>query len=256
MNLSPLRAIVVTTCVLALCGDASAQRELRVHLAQANNDSPYAFVRAKFEPGELSDPWAVRFFDDKGSEIPYFVWDAVTWGVARKGRADWGESCALLNHAAGALPEVTEARSDKLRWAKKQLPELGAKLEEQDRAAKKAPDSICAVMYVLRHRVPPFAKERLTLKIYPIKQAEPKGRTWKDGKGESMAVQQGGLELQGLPDQLAVVWKGKEICRSAGIQAGGWTDTVSHADRSRPFTIDVSEGIITKVAITAQTKGR
>ncbi len=39
---------------------AGAPRELKVHVAQANNNSPYTFVHAKFEPGEVAVPWAVR----------------------------------------------------------------------------------------------------------------------------------------------------------------------------------------------------
>ena len=64
------------------------RHQLTVHLVQANNDSSYSFVRAKFEPGEVTDPWAVRFFDPRGGEVPYFVWDSVTWKAAREGRAD------------------------------------------------------------------------------------------------------------------------------------------------------------------------
>ena len=81
-------------------------RELKVHLAQANNDSPYSFVRAKFEPGEVTDPWAVRFYDERGGEIPYFVWDSVSWRVAREGRDDWGKRFALINHAPEGNPIV------------------------------------------------------------------------------------------------------------------------------------------------------
>src|SRR5262249_46791162 len=128
---------------------AQTNRELKVHLAQANNDSPYAFVRAKFNPGEVADPWAVRFFDEKGTEVPYFVWDFVTWRVAHEGRADWGYRYALINHAPGDAPEVLQARSQKLQWAKKNLPELGAKLEAREQAAKKAPDFVCAALYLL-----------------------------------------------------------------------------------------------------------
>src|SRR5262249_60023124 len=93
MKLTTACGIVLAACALAIPARAGAEgtRELKVHLAQANNDSPYAFVRAKFNPGEVADPWAVRFFDDKGKEIPYFVWDAITWRVAREGRAGWGE---------------------------------------------------------------------------------------------------------------------------------------------------------------------
>jgi len=91
-------------------------RKTAFHLTQANNDSPYSFVRAKIEPGEVSDPWAVCFFDDQGVEIPYFVWDSVTWEVARKGRADWEHRYALANHAPGCAPEVLAARGRKLQW--------------------------------------------------------------------------------------------------------------------------------------------
>jgi hypothetical protein len=246
--------------------NAEQNRELKVHLVQANNDSPYAFVRAKFKPGEVADPWAVRFFDEKDAEIPYFVWDSVTWRVAQEGRADWGHRYALINHAPGDASEVLEARAQKLQWTKKKLPELGAKLEAEEKAAKQAPDSVCAAMYLLRHRVPAFGKDRLTLRIYPVRQVEPKRRQWVGRIGnpspndpkvdEPISVQQGALGFQNLPDRLGVVWKGKEMFRVAGFHAGDWTDTASHADRSRPFAVETTEGIITKVSITAQTKGR
>ena len=73
--------IVISACVVAGPRWTHGQdfRELKVHLAQANNNSPYSFVRAKFEPGEVSDPWAVRFLDEKGAEVPYFVWDSIAW---------------------------------------------------------------------------------------------------------------------------------------------------------------------------------
>ena len=45
-------SILLAACALAFPAWANAQenRELKVHLAQANNKSPYAFVRAKFQP--------------------------------------------------------------------------------------------------------------------------------------------------------------------------------------------------------------
>ena len=179
--MKPTRAcgILLAACALGIperaCADGT--RELKVHLAQANNNSSYAFVRAKLNPGEVSDPWAVRFFDDKGNEVPYFVWDSITWRVAREGRADWGKRYALLNHAPGDAREVIEARARKLQATKKAVPELAAELEAQEEAAAKAPDSVCAALYLLRYRVPAFGKERLTLRIYPETQAEPKRRT-------------------------------------------------------------------------------
>src|SRR5215470_7600943 len=133
-------ALLVAWALTPGWANAEEPRALKVHLAQANNDSPYAFVRAKFKPGEVADPWAVRFFDDKGAEVPYFVWDSVTWRVAREGRADWGHRYALINHGPGDAPEVVEARARKLQWTKKNLPELGAQLEAREQAARKAPE--------------------------------------------------------------------------------------------------------------------
>ncbi|MHC4406562.1 MAG: hypothetical protein ACYTG0_43610, partial [Planctomycetota bacterium] len=230
---------------------------MRVHLAQANNDSPYSFVRAKFEPGEVSDPWAVRFFDERGAEIPYFVWDSVTWEVAREGRADWGHRYALVNHAPGCAPEVLAARGRKLEWARTNLPELGAKLEAQDEAARLAGQSVCAALYVLRHRAPAYAKQRLILRAYPTRQIEPKRLEWKGQKvDQRISAQQGELRFQGLPDRVSVTWKDRELFRYAGFDAGGTANTVSHAAPSRPFAIEVAEGIITKLSITSQTQGR
>jgi hypothetical protein len=252
-------AVALAACAFVTAGPARAQapRELKVHLAQANNDSPYAFVRAKFDPGEVADPWSVRFFDEKGNEVPYFVWDSVTWRVAREGRADWGKRYAVLNHGPGDSPQVVEARGKKLEAARKTQPELAAALEAKDRAAAAAPDSVCAAMYLLRHRVPAFGKERLTLRVYPDKQVEPKRRTWNGPKvDERVVVKQGAVELRGLPDKLAVFRDGKEVFRSAGFQAGGHADAASHADPARPFAVEVAEGVVTKVTVTGRTAGR
>jgi hypothetical protein len=84
MKRSKVSWLLLVACTVGVPAPASAEaaRVLKVHLAQANN-SPYAFVRARFQPGEVTDPWAVRFFDAKGKEVPYFVWDWVTgWEVA------------------------------------------------------------------------------------------------------------------------------------------------------------------------------
>ena len=90
MKLTRACWLILAASAVSIPTTANAEdgRELKVHLAQANNDSPYAFVRAKFNPGEVADPWAVRFFNGKGEEVPYFVWDSVTWRVAREGRVD------------------------------------------------------------------------------------------------------------------------------------------------------------------------
>jgi hypothetical protein len=64
------------------------------------------------------------------------------------------------------------------------------------------------------------------------------------------------LEFRNLPDKLSVTWKGKELYRYAGFQAGGVTNTTGHADPARPFTVETMEGIVTKVSLSSQTEGR
>ena len=136
-------------------------RELRVHLVQANNDSPYTFVRAKFEPGEVNDPWSVRFFDSQGNEAPYYVWDSLTWKTAREGRPDWGKRYAALNHHPGNAPEALRMREHRLESARQFMPDLHAALAERDAAAKRPGDSVCAALYLVRHAVPAFGKDHL-----------------------------------------------------------------------------------------------
>jgi hypothetical protein len=259
--MNAIRAILVSLAALLALADfalaAEPVRELKVHLAQANNDSPYAFVRAKFRPGEIADPWAVRFLDPKGEAIPYFVWDSTTWRVAREGRTDWGNRYALLNHGPGDAPEVREARGRKLEAARKSLPALAARLDAEETAARKSPDSVCAAIYLLRRRVPAFGKERVTLRILGEPEKKPKHQEWKGEKvGDRVAARQGELEFRGLPDKLVIAWKGKELFQCAGFDAGGQTGATSHADAARPFAIDVTEGIITRVVARAQTAGR
>jgi hypothetical protein len=236
---------------------AAAVQVLNVHACQANNRSPYLFVRAKFEPGEVPDPWAVRFFDEKGGEVPYFVWDSVTWEVARRGRADWGRRYALINHAPGCDSEVLAARDRKLHWAKHNLPELAERLQAREDAARRWGNSTCAALYLLRYAASAYAKERLTLRLYSTPQVEPKRQQWKGQQvDQRMSAQQGELRFQNLPDRMSVTWKGEALFRYAGFDAGGISDTVGHADPSRPFTVEAAEGIITKLSITSQTKGR
>src|SRR5262249_6260842 len=152
-----------------------------------------------------ADPWAVRFFDERGKDVPYFVWDAITWRVAREGRPDWGKRFALLNHGPGDAESVREARVRKLQSLQKTLPELATRLQAQEQASAKNPDSLCAVMFLLRHRMAPFGKERLTLRIYTDRQVVPKHQITKGAKVEQrLSVKQGALELKDLPDRLTV----------------------------------------------------
>jgi len=253
----PISFVCLVAPLAILAAQDAARPDLEVHLAQANNDSPYAFVRAKFEPGEVTDPWAVRFVDQAGAEIPYFVWDSVSWQVAREGREDWGKRFALINHAPGDAPEALHARAQKLQWAKTGLPALGAKLEAQDAAAAQHPDSMCAVMYLLRYHLPAFGKERVKMRLLSAAQPPPAHQQWKGSKVEErVAIQQGGLTLSGLPDQAAISWKGKELFRYAGFNAGNASGASSHSDPARPYTIEKTEGIITKVHLAGQTDGR
>jgi hypothetical protein len=240
------------------------RHELTVHLAQANNNSPYAFVRAKFLPGEVLDPWAVRFFDLQGKEVRFFVWDSITWQVAREGREDWGHRHALLNHHPGDAPEALSMRPERLKAAKQQLPELGEALAEQDEASKRSGASVCAALYLVRYTVPAFGKDKLTLRVYSAREVKPKERRI-EGKfvKERLTAAAGDLTLEDLPDRVAVRWKGKELFRYGGFKIsdkslgknGSITEN-THADPTRPFVIEIVEGIITKVSVRAQTNGR
>jgi hypothetical protein len=154
---------------------------------------------------------------------------------------------------------VVEARGRKLQAMKKALPHLAAELEAEEQSSHKSPDSVCAAMYLLRYKVPALGKERLTLRIYPERQIELKVRRHKAEKvteGARIFVKQRQLSFLFLPDRLSVVWKGKEVFRSAGFAAGGVAETVSHVDPKRPFTLESAEGIITKITIAGQTRGR
>src|SRR5262249_40587961 len=139
---------------------------------------------------------------------------------------------------------------------------LGAQLATREQAVATAPDSLCAALYLVRHRVPALGKERLKLRIYAAKQGDSKQRTWRaEGrktleKDARIIVQQGGLEFRDLPDRLGVFRDGKEIFRHAGFHAGGHQGTTSHADPTRPLVVETIEGMITKISITSQTSGR
>src|SRR5262249_5553255 len=192
-------------------------RQMAVHVVQASGQSNYAFVRANFHPGEIDDPWAVRFLDPRGKEVPYFVWDAVDWQTARDGRPDWGRQYALLQHSRGNDPGAKQARAEKLAWAKQFLPAEAADLERHEQAARKSPQSQCVVLYLLRYRAAPYAKDRLTMQIFAQRQVSP---TRQEFTNESKDEQSGDLALRGFPLRPEVTWKGKTLFRYAGFNAG------------------------------------
>ncbi len=95
------------------------------------------------------------------------------------------------------------------------------------------------------------------MRTFATRQSEPEHQEWSGQKVEQrVTIQQGDLTLSGLPDRMAVASKGTEIFRYAGFNAGNASGESSHADPSRPYTIEKLAGIITKVHVTGQTAGR
>jgi hypothetical protein len=210
-------------------------REFRVHLAQGSGRSSYTFVRARFLPGEVEDPWAVQFLDGQGRKVAHFVWDSLTWQEAREGATQWGGHgrYALLNHASGDVPGVSEARNRRIEWAEKNIPEIGARLRAQEEAARQHGGSVCATLYLLRYRVEPFGKARLTLKTgVPF------------SKGD-----EGPFDLSF--DGSAFTRKGKLLFKLAGFQAGGHEGTLDGLAGTRV----TRRGIVTKTSFRGQTPG-
>jgi hypothetical protein len=95
------------------------------------------------------------------------------------------------------------------------------------------------------------------MRIQAVAPSLPERQQWSGAKVEQrVAIAQGDLTLSGLPDRAAVSWKGTEIFHYAGFNAGNAAGTSSHADPTRPYTIEKTVGIITKVRVTGQTDGR
>jgi prepilin-type N-terminal cleavage/methylation domain-containing protein len=255
--LAVIAIIAVLMAVMPFSGAVAARSqpvaELKVHLAQANHRAAYAFVRARFEPGELSDPWAVRFLDPKGSEIPYFVWDCADWRTAQEGRREWGGQYPLLQHHPGNDPKVVTARQEKIAWAEEHWPDIGHKLQEQQAKAQQLPQSVCCVLYLLRYTTEPYAKERLTLQIYATRQREVQRQDFTDRVQD---VEAGDLAMKGFPLNPIVTWKGKELFRYAGFQAAGVESGRAHVDPARGYQWTLERGIVTKVCVRGKTEGR
>jgi len=158
--------------------------------------------------------------------------------------ADWGNRYALINHAAGDAAEIVEARAAKLHWTTKNLRTWAPNWRPRSKPPKLTRFRVCRDVSAaspspsVRQRTP-YAEN-----LQPA-QVEPKRRQWKEPKvGDRIAIAQGGLEFRGLPDRLGVVWKGQEIFRAGGFHAGGWGDCRQPCDPSRPFVVQITEGII------------
>jgi hypothetical protein len=231
--------------------DGGPVRTLAVHIVQASGQSNYAFVRANFRPGEVDDPWTVRFFDPRGNEVPYHVWDAVDWQTAREGRADWGKQYPLLQHYPGNDPAVKKARAEKLAWAKRFMPAEAAEMEAIEQAAGKWPRSPCVVLYLLRYRAAPYAKDRLTMKVYAKRQVVPHLLEFTNKEAN---VSVGDLAIKGFPRQPEVLWKGKPLFRYAGFKAGQTESKHPHVQGDYSWTLE--RGIVTKLRVRSKTEGR
>jgi hypothetical protein len=254
--LQHLKPAALVLALLWFAAPARAQedkplRTLAVHVVQASGQSNYALVRANFRPGEVDDPWAVRFFDAKGKEVPYHVWDAVDWQTAQEGRADWGKQYPVLQHYPGNDPNVKKARTEKLAWAKKFMPAEAAEMEAIEQAAREAPRSPCVVLYLLRYRAAPYAKDRLTLKIYAKRQVVPEVQEFTN---QDKDVTVGSLTLQGFPSQPEVRWKGKPLFRYAGFKAGQTESKHPHVQGQYAWTLE--RGLLTKLRVKSTTEGR
>jgi hypothetical protein len=231
--------------------DGDPVRMLPIHVVQANAQSNYTFVRANFRPGEVDDPWAVRFFDPKGKEVPYHVWDAVDWQTAHEGRADWGHQYPLLQHYPGNDPSVKKARAEKLAWAKKYAPAEAAEMEAIEEAARKSPRSPCVVLYLLRYKAGPYAKDRLSMKVYAKRQVVPESQEFGNKDADVAA---GDLVMKGFPRQPEVTWKGKPLFRYAGFKAGQIESKLPHVQGDYFWTLE--RGLITKLRLKSKTEGR
>jgi hypothetical protein len=231
--------------------DGGPMHTLPVHVVQANAQSNYTFVRANFRPGEVADPWAVRFFDVKGKEIAYHVWDAVDWQTAQEGRADWGKQYPLLQHYPGNDPTVKKARAEKLAWAKKFLPAEAAEMQALEDAAQKSPRSPCVVLYLLRYKAAPYAKDRLSMKIYARPQVVPDTKQFTNMESD---VAVGDLAMKGFPRHPEVTWKGQPLFRYAGFKAGQIESKQPHVQGNYSWTLE--SGVITKLRVKSKTEGR
>ena len=66
----------------------------------------------------------------------------------------------------------------------------------------------------MRHPVAAFGKDKLKLRIYPTRQAEPEHRKLERNRVEERVTAAAGrLVLEDLPDRPAVRWNGKELFR-------------------------------------------
>lgn len=254
---SPRRCWMIAVSLLSLLAPLARAvepvRTLPIHVVQASGQSNYTFLRANFRPGEIEDPWSVRFFDPKGQEIEYFVWDAVDWQTAREGRSDWGHQYPLLQHYPGNDPGVKKARVDKIAWARKFLPAEGVELEALEQAARASPRSQCVVLYLLRYRAAPYAKDRLTMKVFAEGQIKLLSTLQKDSGGKTWLALRD-LAFSGFPQQPEVMWKGKPVFRYCGFNAGGTLSNHPHVQDDFEFT--VTRGIVTKVELRSRTDGR
>ena len=255
-RLKPVTLVIALYCMAApACAqEGDPVRILPVHVVQANAQSNYIFVRANFRPGEIEDPWAARFFNAKGNELAYHVWDSVDWQTASEGRADWGKQYPLLQHYPGNDPKIKRARAEKLAWAKKFLPPEAAEMEALEEAARTSPRSQCVVLYLLHYRVPPHAREKLTMKIYAK-------ASWRPEKFEYTNtvkdVSRGSLELKGFPLRPEVRWNGKTLFRYAGFEAGQTAGKHHHAQEDLGFTWTLERGLLVyKLHLKSKTAGR
>lgn len=253
MRIGTWAAVMTLVLPAVVLSQSQPVAELKVHLAQANNRAGYAFVRARFEPGELSDPWAVRFLDSKGREVPYFVWDFVDWRTAQQGRPDWGGQYPLLAHHPGNDPKVVTARQEKIAWARDHWPDVGHKLEEQQSRAQQSPASVCCALYLLRYATEPYVKDKLTLQVYATRQGEVPRQEFRD---QVQDVAAGDLVLKGFPLNSTVTWKGRELFRYAGFRAAGVESGRAHVDPARGYQWTLERGLVTKVCVRGQTEGR
>ena len=75
----------------------------------------------------------------------------------------------MLNHAPGNTPEARDARNEKILLSTENNPEVGTRLADEDEAAKRDGNTMCAVLYLLRQKVPALGKKRTSVSRGPYR---------------------------------------------------------------------------------------
>jgi hypothetical protein len=199
--------VLLNAChVLPDFEDPRPRQTIRVDLPRNHERCDYHVLQINFKPGEIEDPWHVRF-TDKGSDVPFFVWDDTRW------RETVGEKARdYAVNKWSFIPEDFTSQDESPQEFLRRMT-ISEEVILTDAILKKAndhPSSVSSAIYLVKRKVKQY--RTASINIYIVKHP-PQARAHLGGEGFFPRTNLGDLGVEFQSRELCFYFKKRKFAK-------------------------------------------